>query len=89
MERLQSISGSLPPEAGAPLWRPRLRGDGEIAFVAMTSEVLSSVKLRRVADVEVRRRLLATQGVSQVVPIGGEVKQYHILVLHIVLKPTA
>ena len=36
--------------------------------------------LRRVADVQVRRHLLGIEGVSQVVPIGGEVKQYQILV---------
>ena len=79
-ERLQSVTGSLPPEAGAPLLAPASSVMGEIAFVAMTSETLSSMEVRRVADVQVRRRLLGVQGVSQVVPIGGEVKQYQILV---------
>jgi len=78
-ERLQSMAGSLPPEASASLLAPPSSVMGEIAFVALTSERLTQLELRRVADVEVRRRLLAVAGVSQVVAIGGEVKQYQVL----------
>ena len=78
-ERLQSVGDSLPAEAGTPLLAPASSVMGEIAFVAMTSETLSTIELRRVADVQVRRRLLGVAGVSQVVPIGGDVKQYQIL----------
>jgi Cu/Ag efflux pump CusA len=53
---------------------------GEIAFVALTSDELDPMQLRRIAEVEVRRRLLGVDGVSQVVPIGGQEKQYQILV---------
>lgn len=77
-ERLQSIAGTLPPEASAPLLAPASSVMGEIAFVALTSEQVDPLSLRRIADVQVRRRLLATEGVSQVVPIGGEVKQYQV-----------
>ncbi len=86
-ERLQSIGDSLPPEAGAPLLAPASSVMGEIAFVAMSSETLSSMALRRVADVQVRRRLLGVEGVAQVVPIGGDVKQYQILVEPHLLEP--
>ena len=79
-ERLQSVSGSLPPEASAPLLAPASSVMGEIAFVALTSERADPMQVRRFAEVEVRRRLLAVQGVSQVVPIGGLEKQYQILV---------
>lgn len=78
-ERLQSIAGALPPEASAPLLAPASSVMGEIAFVALTSETLSPLDLRRKADVEVRRRLLAVDGIAQVVPIGGQVKQYQII----------
>ncbi|MEM9493403.1 MAG: efflux RND transporter permease subunit, partial [Myxococcota bacterium] len=79
-ERLQSLAGALPPEAAPPLLAPASSVMGEIAFIALTSERVSPTELRRLADAEVRRRLLAVAGVSQVVPIGGQVKQYHILV---------
>ena len=88
-ERLQSISGALPPQASAPLLAPASSVMGEIAFVAITSETLDPVELRRVADVELRRRLLAVQGVSQVVPIGGEVKQYQVLADPVRMEPFA
>jgi CzcA family heavy metal efflux pump len=79
-ERLQSVLASLPAEASAPVLAPASSVMGEIAFVALTSERLAPIELRRIADVEVRRRLLAVDGVSQVVAIGGEVKQYQVLV---------
>jgi CzcA family heavy metal efflux pump len=79
-EQLQSITGALPPEASAPLLAPASSVMGEIAFVALTSDTLDPMQLRRIAEVEVRRRLLGVDGVSQVVPIGGQEKQYQILV---------
>ena len=42
--------------------------------------VVQAAPPRRIADVEVRRRILAVRGISQVVSIGGDVKQYQILV---------
>ncbi len=79
LERLQTVTATLPAEAGEPLLAPATSVMGEIAFVAVTSDELSALRLRRIAEVRVRRRLLAVQGVSQVVPIGGEVKQYQVL----------
>jgi len=79
-ERLQSIAGTLPPEASSPVLAPASSVMGEIAFVAVTSETLTPMELRRIAEVDLRRRLLGVRGVSQVVPIGGEVKQYQILI---------
>jgi CzcA family heavy metal efflux pump len=79
-EQLQSVAGALPPEASAPLLAPASSVMGEIAFVALTSERLDPMQVRRVAEIEVRRRLLGVDGIAQVVPIGGEEKQYQILV---------
>ncbi len=79
-EQLQSLSGALPPEASAPLLAPASSVMGEIAFVALTSQSLDPMQVRRIAEIEVRRRLLGVDGIAQVVPIGGEEKQYQILV---------
>ena len=51
---------------------------GEITFVALTSETLSPIELRRIADVSVRRRLLSIPGISQVVAIGGDTRQIQV-----------
>jgi CzcA family heavy metal efflux pump len=78
-ERLQGQVASLPPEASVPTLAPASSVMGEIAFVALTSDKVDAMALRRAAEVDVRRRLLAVEGVSQVVSIGGEEKQYQIL----------
>ncbi len=79
-ERLQTIAGALPPEASAPVLAPASSVMGEIAFIALTSDKVSPIALRRIADIDVRRRLLGVSGVSQVSAIGGDVKQYQILI---------
>ncbi len=86
-ERLQSVAETLPPQAKAPLLAPASSVMGEIMFVALTSEDVSSMELRRIAEVDVRRSLLGVRGVSQVVPIGGAVKQYQIFVDPARLEP--
>lgn len=78
-ERLQGLAGTLPPEAAPPLLAPPSSVMGEIAFVALTSDTLDPMELRRVAERDVRRRLLAVDGVAQVVPIGGAERQYQVV----------
>ncbi len=77
-ERLQGLS-ALPPEAETPVLAPPSSVMGEIAFVALTSEVDDPLELRRVGEVEVRRRLLAVRGVAQVVALGGFERQYQVI----------
>ncbi|MFK7990350.1 MAG: efflux RND transporter permease subunit [Sandaracinaceae bacterium] len=79
-ERLQAAAASLPSEADPPVLAPPSSVMGEIAFVALTSDRLDSMELRRVAERDVRRRLLAVSGVSQVVALGGEERQYQVLI---------
>ena len=78
-ERLQSLAGSLPPDASAPLLAPPSSVMGEIVFIALSSDEVDPLTLRRIADRDVRRRLLAVQGVARVVPIGGFERQYQIV----------
>lgn len=77
-EKLQTVGAALPPDVGQPTLAPISSIMGEILFIAVESQRHSPMELRDVADWTVRRRLLAIPGVAQVVPIGGEVRQYQV-----------
>jgi CzcA family heavy metal efflux pump len=78
-EKLQLVSAQLPPEV-TPTLAPISSIMGEILFVALRSDQHTPMEVREVADWTIRRRLLALPGVAQVVPIGGEVRQYQVRV---------
>src|SRR4051812_6386845 len=76
-ERLASVRDQLPANT-QPLMGPVSSIMGQILLVALTSEDASPMELREVADFTIRPRLLSIPGVAQVIPIGGEVRQYRI-----------
>jgi CzcA family heavy metal efflux pump len=80
-ERLQLLAGRL-PQGIVPAMGPVTSIMGEIQFVGLTSEgdKIPPSELRTLADWVIRPRLMTVQGISQVVVMGGEVKQYQILV---------
>ncbi len=73
-ERLQGVA--LPGGVERPTLGPISSIMGEITFIALTSDTVPGMELRRLAETVVRRSLLALPGISQVVPIGGEVREY-------------
>ena len=79
-ERVSALSERLPEGAGEPTLAPQSSIMGEIMLIAVTADSTSQMDLRTIADWTIRPRLLATGGVAQVVVIGGEFKQYQILV---------
>lgn len=80
-EKLQLAEASLPPGAGPPILAPISSIMGEIMLIAVTGDgAVSPMEMRSVADWTLRRRLLAVPGVAQVIPLGGEVRQYQVLV---------
>ena len=79
-EKLAAVSNDLPEGIGNPTLGPQSSILGELMFVALTSDSTSLRDLRTIADWTIRPRLMATGGVAQVAVLGGEVKEYQILV---------
>ncbi len=78
-ERLGTVSGSLPREVEPPVLGPISSIMGEIVFAAISSDRHDAIAVRNQANTVIRRRLLAIPGISQVTLIGGDVKQYQVV----------
>ena len=76
-ERLVLVREQLPPNT-APQLGPISSIMGQILLVALSSDTATPMELREIADFTVRPRLLSISGVAQVIPIGGEVRQYRV-----------
>jgi len=70
----------LPAGIRPPVLGPIASTMGEIMLISMTSKTTSPMEVRSLADWVVRPRLLGVPGVAQVMIIGGETKQYQVLV---------
>lgn len=79
-EKLSLVAETLPSNVNAPFLAPISSIMGEILFITLESDRHSSMELRTVADTVLRRRILAVPGVAQVVPTGGDQKQYQVLI---------
>lgn len=78
-EKLAAVNAMLPDNVGQPTLGPQSSILGEVLIVGLTADSTSMTDLRTLADWTVRPRLLSTGGVSQVSVLGGDVKEYQIL----------
>lgn len=78
-EKLAAIAGELPDNIGQPTLGPQSSIMGEVMTIGVSSDTTSLLDLRTLADWVIRPRLLSTGGVAQVTVIGGDIKEFQIL----------
>lgn len=78
-EKLATVSETLPENIGKPTLGPQSSILGEVLIVGLTADSTNLMDLRTIADWTIRPRLLSTGGVAQVTVLGGDIKEYQIL----------
>lgn len=78
-EKIAMVRDQLPKSVGTPTLGPQSSILGEVMFVALTADSTSLLDLRTTADWVFRPRLLALGGVAQVAVLGGDIKEYQVL----------
>ncbi len=78
-EKLATVADALPGNVSSPVIGPQSSILGELLIVSLTADSTSMRDLRTIADWHIRPRLLSTGGVAQVSVIGGDLKEYQIL----------
>ncbi|WP_153130585.1 efflux RND transporter permease subunit [Dechloromonas hortensis] len=78
-ERLSALQGVLPSTV-VPLMGPISSIMGEVMMLAIPLDAANGdpMRAREYADWVLRPRLMAVTGVAQVIPIGGEVRQFQV-----------
>ncbi len=77
-ERLQLARASLPADIPAPAMAPAASIMGEILFIALASDRHDGMTLKDTAEQLIKRRVLAVPGVAEVLPIGGDTRQFQV-----------
>ena len=78
-ERLATVRSSLPADVECEL-APIVSVTGEIMLIAITgSEQTDPLDMRRIAEFELRNRLMSIPGVGQVTVLGGRMPEYQVL----------
>ncbi len=79
-ERLTEIASQLPQSVEPPRMTPLAASTSRLAMIGLSSDTVSLMELRTMADWTSSRRIRAVRGVAHVEVFGGDVKQYQIFV---------
>ena len=79
-EKLSIVAEELPDNVNKPTLGPQSSILGELMIIGLTADSTSMLDLRTLADWTIRPRLLSMGGVAQVAVLGGDVKEYQILI---------
>lgn len=79
-ERLQIAAARLPKGVGPPRLFPAMPAIGDVLKISLVPSTTSLRDLRALADWEIKNKLLAVPGVARVLVIGGEIKEYQVLI---------
>ena len=79
-EKLSLVAEELPDNVNKPTLGPQSSILGELMIIGLTADSTSMLDLRTLADWTIRPRLLSTGGVAQVAVLGGDVKEYQVLI---------
>ena len=79
-EKLTLVNEELPENVGKPTMGPQSSILGEVLIVGLTADSTSMIDLRTIADWTIRPRLHSTGGVAQVSVLGGDIKEYQIMI---------
>jgi len=78
-ERIQSVREHFPAGTQTPVMLPITSAVGWMIKYSLESDTRSLMDLRTISDWQIRPHILALGGVASVVSIGGEVKQYQVI----------
>ena len=78
-EKIAMVGEDLPANVGNPTLGPQASILGELMIIGLTADTTSMQDLRTMADWTIRPRLLSLGGVAQVAVMGGDIKEYQIL----------
>lgn len=78
-EKIAMVGADLPENVGNPTLGPQASILGELMIIGLTADTTSMQDLRTIANWTIRPRLLSTGGVAQVAVMGGDIKEYQIL----------
>ena len=80
LERVREVEGNLPKVAGRPELSPVSGGLGEIYQFVVRSEKHSPTQLRTILDWEIVPKIRQVAGVIEVNTMGGDLKEYHVVI---------